>query len=247
MAPKYVAIQDDLVRRIAAAEFRAGRPLPPQRELSEEYGVSLMTLRQALRALEDEGVVEQVAGKGTYVRAHRVPYLAAGLGSIVDDLAAQGIAMTTVQLRAEVVTPTPDIARRLRADRVLEVERLRLVGSHPVVHQLSRIPAALGTALLDADFRTRSLYHLLTELCGKIPARATETITPVAATPDLAALLAVPPGTLCLRSTRLTLERDATPLVDDEATLVSDRMEVCIERETTTREFRYRLGTSTQD
>ncbi|GAA3038695.1 GntR family transcriptional regulator [Actinokineospora globicatena] len=247
MAPKYVSIQDDLVRRIAAAEFRAGRPLPPQRELSEEYGVSLMTLRQALRALEDEGVVEQVAGKGTFVRAHRVPYLAAGLGSIVDDLAAQGIVMTTVQLRAEVVTPTPDIAERLRADRVLEVERLRLVGAQPVVHQLSRIPAALGSALLDADFRTTSLYHLLTERCGRVPARATETLTPVAVTADLAHLLAVPRGTLCLRSTRLTLERDATPLVADEATLVSARMEVRIERHTTTQQLRYHVGASTQD
>ncbi|MBM7776230.1 GntR family transcriptional regulator [Actinokineospora baliensis] len=247
MPPKYVAIQDDLVRRIATAEFRAGRPLPPQRELSEEYGVSLMTLRQALRALEDEGIVEQVAGKGTFVRAHRVPYLAAGLGSIVDDLAAQGIAMTTVQLRAEVVTPSPDIARRLRADRVLEVERLRLVGSRPVVHQLSRIPNPLGGALVDADFRTKSLYHLLTELCGKVPARATETIAPIAVNAELATLLAVPQGSLCLRSTRLTLERDSTPLVDDEAILVSDRMEVTIERETTTQEFRYRVGSSTQD
>ncbi|WP_026422207.1 GntR family transcriptional regulator [Actinokineospora inagensis] len=235
MAPKYVAIQDDLLRRIAAAEFRAGRPLPPQRELSEAYGVSLMTLRQALRALEDEGVVEQVAGKGTFVRAHRVPYPAAGLGSIVDDLAVQGIAMTTVVLRAEVVAaPT-----RLDADRVLEVERVRLVGSSPVVHQVSRIPGEIGTALLDADFRSKSLYHLLTERCGRVPARATEKLSPIAVTADLAPLLGVELGCLCLRSTRMTYDRQGHPLVDDEATLVSDRMEVTIERETASQGFRY--------
>lgn len=242
--PKYVIIERDLLRRIGRAEFRAGGPLPSQRDLSSQYGVSLMTLRQALQALEAQGVVEQIPGKGTYVRINRVPYVATGLGSIVDDLRGQGIAMDTTLLRAEVVEATPRIAARLglaEGDRVLEVERLRLVGPNPVVHQTSRVPESLGSALLDADFRVESLYGLLAERCGAVPARATETITPQSMSPEVAALLHVVPGAVGLRSDRLTFDGYGAALVHDDALLVSDRMVVTIEREATGPNVRYVL------
>ncbi len=240
--PKYVVIERDLLRRIARAEFRAGEPLPSQRELSQQYGVSLMTLRQALQALETQGVVEQIAGKGTYVRINRVPYVTTGLGSLADDLRGQGIVLDTTLLRAEVVEATADTAARLglvAGDRVLEVERLRLVGPNPVVHQLSRVPEPLGSALLDADFRVESLYGLLAERCGAVPARATETITPRSMSPEVAALLRVDPGSVGLRSDRLTFDAYGVALVHDDALLVSDRMVVTVEREATGPNFRY--------
>ena len=240
--PKYVVIERDLLRRIGRAEFRAGEPLPSQRDLSQQYGVSLMTLRQALQALETQGVVQQIPGKGTYVRINRVPYVATGVGSLVDDLRGQGIVMDTTLLRAEVVDATPDTAGRLglaAGDRVLEVERLRLVGPNPVVHQMSRVPEALGAALLDADFHTESLYGLLAERCGAVPARATETITPQSMSPEMAALLEVVPGAVGLRSDRLTFDAYGVALVHDDALLVSDRMVVTIEREAAGPNFRY--------
>lgn len=243
--PKYAVIERDLLRRIGRAEFRAGLPLPSQRELSQEYGVSLMTLRQALGALEARGVVEQIAGKGTYVKINRVPYVATGLGSIVDDLRGQGIAMDTTLLRAEVVEVAPDVAGRLglaAGGRVLEVERLRFVGGAPVVHQLSRVPESFGAALLDADFRTESLYGLLTERCGAVPARATETISPLTMSDEVAAVLEVPAGSVGLRSDRLTFDAHGVALVHDDALLVSDRMVVTIEREANGPNFRYVMG-----
>ncbi|WP_169514492.1 GntR family transcriptional regulator [Actinokineospora enzanensis] len=246
VGPKYVAIQRDLVRRIGRAEFRVGAALPSQRELSQEYGVSLMTLRQALSALEEQGIVEQVTGRGTFVRAHRVPYPATGLGSIADELAVQGIAMSTRVLRVAMASATAPVADRLGVlvgEPVLEVERLRLVGELPVVHQVSAVPGPFAEALADADFDSASLYGLLAERCGAIPVRAAESITPLAIDAGVAGLLGVEPGALGLRSDRLASDAHDTALVYDRAVLVSERMVVTIERELSAAgsSFQYRV------
>jgi len=65
--PKYAVIAADLQARIRSGEYPSGRPLPPQRSLSEAYGVTLMTLRQALQVLAERGLIVQRAGKDTLV------------------------------------------------------------------------------------------------------------------------------------------------------------------------------------
>ncbi|MEM9059739.1 MAG: FadR/GntR family transcriptional regulator [Pseudomonadota bacterium] len=57
----------DLRRRITDAAYQRDARLPPERMLSEEYGVARGTVREALKTLEDMGFVERRAGSGTYV------------------------------------------------------------------------------------------------------------------------------------------------------------------------------------
>ena len=243
-APKYVASQRDLTRRISRGEFRVGTPLPPQRELSSQYDVSLMTMRQALQELEEQGLVQQIAGKGTYVRRHRVPYATSGLASLTDDLRAQGFEVDTRLLRVDIAdAPDEAVAHLAAAEpaRMLVVERLRVVDGEPVVHQLSYVPPPLAAKLRRADFQQHSLYGLLEERCGVTPARATEAMTPVVIPADLVELLAVDPGSLALRSERVTFDPHGVPLVYDQALLVGDRVVVNTERLARSHTFTYQL------
>ena len=64
---RYRAIAADLAAKIRDGSYAPGDALPGQRELSTVYGVTLMTLRQALRELSDEGLIVQRPGKGTFV------------------------------------------------------------------------------------------------------------------------------------------------------------------------------------
>ena len=99
--PKYVAIAADLTARIRAGTYPPGTALPPQRELSTAYDVTLATLRQALQVLEREGLVSQQAGRGTFVAEPRIAYRLEELHSLADDLRAQGHTVdTTVVSRA---------------------------------------------------------------------------------------------------------------------------------------------------
>jgi len=73
---------------ILRSEYAAGRPLPPERTLCQQLGVSRLTLRAALTRLESEGLVHPVQGSGTHVLDFREfggidlvgPLLAAAVG-----------------------------------------------------------------------------------------------------------------------------------------------------------------------
>jgi len=96
--PKYAAIAEDLDAKIKSGAYRPGQPLPPQRELSATYGVTLMTLRQALQLLTERGLVSQQAGRGTFVAAPKASYSLGSMQSLADDLRGQGHLVETALL-----------------------------------------------------------------------------------------------------------------------------------------------------
>src|SRR3954453_2258967 len=133
--PKYLRIHRDLSDRITSGQWPAGRPLPSQQQLAAEFGVSVMTLRQALQLLADDGLVQTRHGAGTFVAA-RYAYDLGGLRSFAADLSAQDADITTELLAAGTVAPPAGIAVRLGASGpVLRLRRLRLTGGPaPVGH-----------------------------------------------------------------------------------------------------------------
>lgn len=145
--PKYLRIYTELRDRIEGGRWPAGTALPAQRELADEFGVSMMTLRQAVQLLADEGLVGTRHGLGTYV----TPRFAHDLGhlrSFASDLAAQGAPVTTRLLDAAAVTPPEAVGARLGGPaRALRLRRLRLVGGQPVILQTSWLPVPLPGGL----------------------------------------------------------------------------------------------------
>lgn len=67
--PLYVQIAELLTRDIVAGRLIDGERLPPEREMATELGVSVGTLRKALRDMGEKGLVESVQGSGNYIRA----------------------------------------------------------------------------------------------------------------------------------------------------------------------------------
>ena len=109
--PKYLRIHGALRDRITSGRWPAGSPLPSQRELAGEFSVSIMTLRQALQLLADDGLIDTRHGSGTYV-ASRYAYGLGHLRSFAADLAAQGAQITTRLLAADTVAAPDDVGDR---------------------------------------------------------------------------------------------------------------------------------------
>jgi GntR family transcriptional regulator len=65
--PVYLQLAAILRARIAAGELVAGRPVPSETTLMQEYGLARETVRKAVRVLRDEGLVQIVQGRGAYV------------------------------------------------------------------------------------------------------------------------------------------------------------------------------------
>jgi GntR family transcriptional regulator len=152
--PKYLRIYTELRDRITGGQWPAGAALPSQRELADEFGVSMMTLRQALQLLADEGLVGTRHGLGTYV-APRFAHDLGHLRSFASDLAAQGAEVTTQLLDAAGVAPPEAVGARLGGPaEVLRLRRLRLVGGRPVILQTSYLPVPLPGGLDPRDILT---------------------------------------------------------------------------------------------
>lgn len=224
--PKYLAIYRVLADRIADGRYPADAPLPAQRELVEEFDVSLMTVRQAIQALEADGLLETRHGVGTFVRRPAFAYGLTGLRSLSQDLVEQGIELETEVLDARLAVPPAEVGARLgvaEGGRVLAVERLRSTrpAAVPLLLQTSYLPEAIGARIDVEELRGRSLYRLLEEL-GRPVREASETIQAVALTAEQARVLRREPGSPALLSCRLSRGEDGTPLVDDRALLVGD-------------------------
>lgn len=248
--PKYLRIHADLQDRITSGGWPVGSPLPAQRELAEEFGVSVMTLRQALQLLTDDGLIEARHGSGTYVAA-RYAYDVGHLRSFASDLAAQGAEIATRVLAAETVTPPEEVDARLGGPGLaLLLRRLRLVGGRPIIVQTSYLPVPLPGAagprgqepggIDPRDLGRRGLYTVLAER-GLAVARASETISPAVLGPRDARDLDRPEASPALLSHRVSFTAAGVPVVDDHAVLPGDSVTITANRSQERLEVHYTL------
>ncbi|MFN2467225.1 MAG: GntR family transcriptional regulator [Gaiellaceae bacterium] len=231
--PHYLRIYRELRDKIASTDLAVGERLPTQRELGEQYGVTVMTVRQALQLLEQEELVVVRHGLGTFVAPTRIRYAMGNLRSLAQEMTAQGLELKTRVLGRKLVRPHPRVAELLRlppGEAVYAIERLRFVGAEPIVYQYSQLQPWLADVLDGVDLSDVSLYNHLHEQVGLEIARAQEWIRAIALSPHEADLLDEEPGTAALLSERLTLSAADEPILFDRALLPGDRVSLATER-----------------
>lgn len=139
--PIYVQITELLVRDIAAGRLIDGEKLPPERDMAEELGIAVGTLRKALAELQNRGLLERIQGSGNYVRAISDP--------------KSVYAMFRLELLAGGGLPTAEI---LSIDRLPKPTELPAFGTSGEAHRIRRLrrlsgkPAALEEIWLDGSY-----------------------------------------------------------------------------------------------
>ncbi|MBK0868928.1 GntR family transcriptional regulator [Saccharopolyspora sp. HNM0986] len=190
--PMYEVIRGDLLEQITTGSLPPEDRLPSEKELAERYGVSRMTVRQALDALVRERLVVRRRGAGSFVAPPRVRSRRLNrLGPFGDEVAEE---VTTTELRRAVVHPPGRVGEVLGLDETAEVVRLfrlRTVDGTPAAVQESWVPVAAAPGLARAELVAGSLYRTLAERCGVAVSWAEQEITACAATKELAGLLQV--------------------------------------------------------
>lgn len=232
---RYRAIADDLAAKIRDGHYAPGQALPSQRELSAAYGVTLMTLRQALRELSAEGLIVQQPGKGTFVTPPQLAYQLGSLRSFADDLREQGHEVRTLVVSSARRPLPARVAARLRVRETetgLRLERVRAFAGRRAIHQVSWVREPHADQLREVDFTATSLYAALAG-AGVVVARASETIRPEVLDADTARHLDEDAGAPVLVSDRITYGPDETALVADRAIILGSMMQVTAERAAT--------------
>ena len=140
---RYLAIADQLRDRVAQGEFAAGRLLPSESELSAAYDASRVTVRKALEALREEGLVDARQGFGWFVAADPLRQSLGRLGTIEAQLASSGLSPERRVLDFEFVPAPRWVAAELGKGTVLRVRRLNLADGEPFARVTVWCPARL--------------------------------------------------------------------------------------------------------
>ncbi|MFM9379094.1 GntR family transcriptional regulator [Gordonia sp. VNK21] len=233
--PKYEQIRDDLATAIRRGDYRPGDALPSQRELSASYGVTLMTLRQALQVLSDEGLVVQQPGRGTFIAPQKLAHARRPPDSMTDDLRSRGVELETRLLRLSYRRPSTTVRAALRLPSELDamcIERLCIADGTPALHRISWVPEAYARTISDVDFNEATVHGALAECAGLAVSRSIEDVWPALATAEPARHLGIQVGSPVYLSERVTYDTDNHPLVFDRTTIAGAQVTIRTERET---------------
>ncbi len=242
--PKYIAIARAVASAVAEEELRAGELLPSQKELAESFGVTVMTVRQAVQTLIEQGILRTEQGKGTYVCSRPYRLEMGPLASFAAQIAASGRTLRTELLGYAAVKVSPLEQRRmsLPTPEAFELVRLRFVDDVPLVLQTSLLPPAIAAELDVELLRTRSLYGMLWHDLGIRIDRATETVRATSLDAESAALLGRAEGEAALLCARLTHSADGRAVVDDRALTAGDSVVVAAERRSSEPGLEFKLA-----
>lgn len=217
--PLYHQLAGLLEQKIDSGEYPPGSQLPTENRLADEYGVSVITVRGAMKLLQDQGRIERFAGRGTFVLDRGAVRAVWGLGSIAD------IDMTTVRsemaiLATKVVKPPEWVWRAMGLDAPCDVHWMRNVRSvqnerfmvseifhHP---QLTEI---VNTARFRKAVREMKLVVLAVSKLAGIPlGQIRQSLSATLAAGDIARVLLVEAGKPLLVADRLFLSTDGRVL-----------------------------------
>jgi GntR family transcriptional regulator, N-acetylglucosamine utilization regulator len=162
--PRYYQLKEIMRERVQSEEWKPGDLIPSERELSEKYGISRMTARQAITDLVNEGLFYREQGKGTFVSQRKITQQLLRLTGFTEDIRARGQKPGTKVLSAEMVPADETTAEKLRigpGTRIFRLQRLRLADDEPLAIELSQISFKGCERLLEEDLEQNSLYRLL--------------------------------------------------------------------------------------
>lgn len=177
--PLWAQLEADLQTRLEAGEF--DEAFPTDLVLTEEYGVSRHTVREAIRHLNKTGVLKRERGRGTVVNRSEFEQPLGTLYSLFQSVEATGVEQTSEVQRCEIVTD-PIAASNLGLEedaRLVLIERLRLAGGSPLAVDRAWLPEEVALPLLEVDWTHTALYRELAAAGAPVPDQGWERLTPM--------------------------------------------------------------------
>jgi GntR family transcriptional regulator len=226
--PLWAQLLDELRRRLRAGAF--GEAFPGEMELVTDYGVSRHTVREALRRLRDEGVLDSSRGRGTRVRRTAIEQPLGSIYSLFRQVESQGMTQQSIVLdQGQVENPDAATALGLAEDAELfHLERIRCADGAPLAHDQVWLPWELGSPLMEADFTHAALYDELVTRCAVHITQGWERISAIVPSPAQRTQLAVPRGSACFAIER-TGSTTRTPVEHRRSVIRADAFSLLAE------------------
>lgn len=199
--PKHVELSEKLTNRFA--KLKPHSQIPSARQLSSTYGVSTMTIRQALSSLQSDGLIYTIPGSGTYVSGEKLSKRLVFV-SFSEEIREKGMKPSSKILKAERVEVTnkklADILQIPVGDAAYRIMRVRLADGLPLAIEDTYVPCDNAPGLLDQDLKT-SLYEIFKNVYEKPVVRADSAVSPILLDKEQAGILKAPVNTPSLMFT----------------------------------------------
>lgn len=225
--PMYIRIHNSIKHDIERRVYHVGDRIPAERQLAKKFGVSRMTLRQAIKTLEDEGILERCLGSGTYVASQKVQEKMSGVMSFTEITRANGQDPSSKLLSYQVSQPSSSEKERLqmeKGEQVLRMERIRYADDVPICSEVVTIPFHLVKDFSKDDISAH-LYRTLEKKGGYEIGQVTEYISAAVASENDARLLNCKKGEALITRRQVTELADGTPFEYTRASYVAERFE----------------------
>lgn len=212
--PLYVQIRDSLRRQILDGTYQVHERLPSENEMMSVFGVSRITIRQALRDLHNEGLVFSAQGKGTFVSKPKAVQNVQRLEGFGEAMAAQGYEASARVLSIQQLKAPKAVAAALDlqpGDEAVEVKRVRYLNRSPVCIENSYFPMDVGRQMFSLDL-SGDIFPMLENLFGIPLGGADISLDAILADDETQQYLNLKTGEAILRVERLTHNRDGRPI-----------------------------------
>jgi GntR family transcriptional regulator len=208
--PKYLQVREVLLRRLER-DLRPGQQFPTEQALCAEFGISRETVREALRTLEDDGLISRHPGRGSFVL--RAPRRRAErrLTGLVEDFSDLRLDTEARVLDAGPMAATADLAEAMALAAgapLYRISRLRNFERRPLAFHDAFLPAELGSTIAALDLRHTSIMHELQVTLGLPCVEQYQRIEAIAADAPLARALETTLGAPLLQITRCVAAGD---------------------------------------
>ncbi|HHY61302.1 MAG TPA: GntR family transcriptional regulator [Clostridia bacterium] len=242
----YLQIKDKIKEQILSGEWKQGSKIPSERELCKTFGVSRITVRQAIAEAVNEGLLFTVQGKGTFVagtgkegQEHKISQELAKITNFERTLSSKGLSASTRIVKYEITSVDLALSRILELDmssQVLHLDLLGLANNEPYVLYRSSFALDTGIRFLEkakekekakTGFSTVDLYQYFEDIK---PYYVEQTFEALAADDYLAEILAVDVGTPLFLASSIVYDVDSRPIEYKNAYYRGDKYKFHIKR-----------------
>lgn len=192
---KHVEIREKLEKKFG--KLKPHSQIPSARQLATQFDASPMTIRQALQALQNDGLIYTIPGSGTYVSGEKLSKRLAFV-SFSDEILEKGMKPSSEILKAEKVTVTnkklAEILQIEVGEPAYRIVRVRLADGMPLALEDSHVPCENAPGLLDHDLKS-SLYEIFKNAYERAVVRADSEVSPILLDKEQAKTLKAPVNT----------------------------------------------------
>lgn len=213
--PLYLQLKDKIKKDIRGGVLRPGEKLPSEAQMQKEFGMSRVTVRNAMAELESEGYIVKAQGKGSFVAERDSLRLPISVTSFSEDATIQGVRISSCVINQELSQKYSDLDHQFfgitDGESIFRLRRVRSVNDTPLVIEENHLPIRYAE-LVNEDL-TGSLYELLQRKYHVNPSnKGRRSIKISFADYEVAELLQIPVGTPVIESEACVFGQDGEPI-----------------------------------